>query len=192
MYTLPGREGNSPLARPLAALVWNQRRPRQTPSGWLALCPAHDEHEPSLSIREGEGGRVLLKCHAGCDTREIIHNLGLHFTIFFQTPNSTEDTGSQIPCLSATHTSGIDFTKLSATNDPSEDEEVEASFGSAATTPPVPGCTVEQYSAAKRLPTDFLQSLGLSDGHHRGRAAIRITYRDEAVKPVGPSVNRCL
>jgi len=38
---------------------------RQTGSGWSARCPAHEDRQASLSIAEGEDGRVLLKCHAG-------------------------------------------------------------------------------------------------------------------------------
>lgn len=34
-------------------------------AGWMALCPAHEDKNPSLSIRE-ENGKVLLYCHAGC------------------------------------------------------------------------------------------------------------------------------
>ena len=34
--------------------------------GWMARCPAHDDRTPSLSIAQGDDGRVLLKCHAGC------------------------------------------------------------------------------------------------------------------------------
>jgi len=29
---------------------------------YMALCPAHDDREPSLSIAEGDDGRVLLNC----------------------------------------------------------------------------------------------------------------------------------
>ena len=32
-----------------------------------ARCPAHNDDEPSLSLRDGEGGRILAKCFAGCD-----------------------------------------------------------------------------------------------------------------------------
>lgn len=35
--------------------------------GWIARCPAHDDHNPSLSISEGDGGKPLVFCHAGCD-----------------------------------------------------------------------------------------------------------------------------
>lgn len=48
-----------------------------TSAGWMARCPGHDDHSPSLSIREGDDGRVLLYCFAGCDTADIIDYLGL-------------------------------------------------------------------------------------------------------------------
>lgn len=34
---------------------------------WLARCPAHDDHQPSLSIKETDDGRILFHCFAGCD-----------------------------------------------------------------------------------------------------------------------------
>jgi hypothetical protein len=36
------------------------------------MCPAHDDRAPSLSISEGDDGRTLLKCHAGCSTADIV------------------------------------------------------------------------------------------------------------------------
>lgn len=44
---------------------------------YIAKCPAHDDQQASLSIGEGEGGRILLNCHAGCDTASIVEALGL-------------------------------------------------------------------------------------------------------------------
>lgn len=35
-----------------------------------ARCPVHDDHRPSLSIRDGDDD-VIAKCHAGCDWRDI-------------------------------------------------------------------------------------------------------------------------
>lgn len=32
----------------------------------IARCPAHDDRNPSLSIADGDDGRLLLYCHAGC------------------------------------------------------------------------------------------------------------------------------
>jgi putative DNA primase/helicase len=44
---------------------------RRSGSCWMAKCPAHDDHNPSLSIREIDG-KVLLHCHAGCRQRDVI------------------------------------------------------------------------------------------------------------------------
>jgi hypothetical protein len=45
--------------------------------GWRAHCPAHDDHDPSLDLDEGDDGRALLKCHAGCTQEAIVKALGL-------------------------------------------------------------------------------------------------------------------
>ncbi len=37
----------------------------------MARCPAHDDRSPSLSIRPADG-KVLVRCHAGCDQRDLI------------------------------------------------------------------------------------------------------------------------
>ena len=44
---------------------------RKVGQGWTARCPAHDDREPSLSIRD-DGGKVLVRCHAGCDQHDVI------------------------------------------------------------------------------------------------------------------------
>jgi hypothetical protein len=53
------------------------------PGRWLARCPAHDDHRPSLSVKETEDGRLLLYCWAGCETRDILEVLGLEFRDLF-------------------------------------------------------------------------------------------------------------
>jgi putative DNA primase/helicase len=45
--------------------------------GYSALCPAHHDRHNSLSIGEGEGGRVLLHCHAGCSVEQVCAGLGI-------------------------------------------------------------------------------------------------------------------
>ena len=58
---------------------------RVTPSksGWTALCPAHDDKQPSLSINEGADGRILIHCHAGCPTEIVLRTLGMVFRDLF-------------------------------------------------------------------------------------------------------------
>jgi len=38
----------------------------------LVHCPAHDDANPSLSVREADDGRTLVRCHAGCDQDAVI------------------------------------------------------------------------------------------------------------------------
>ena len=41
-------------------------------AGWVAHCPAHDDRTPSLSVRDSTNGKVLLRCHAGCEQGRVI------------------------------------------------------------------------------------------------------------------------
>ena len=59
---------------------------RKAGKGWKALCPAHDDHKPSLKIDEGQDGRVLLKCFAGCDTKDILAAIGLTMRDLYPEP----------------------------------------------------------------------------------------------------------
>ena len=45
---------------------------RKAGGGWMARCPAHDDRKPSLSIRDADDGKVLVRCHAGCDQERVI------------------------------------------------------------------------------------------------------------------------
>lgn len=41
----------------------------------VACCPAHKDGEPSLSVSDGENGRLLVRCHAGCEYRDVMRAL---------------------------------------------------------------------------------------------------------------------
>ena len=57
---------------------------KRSGDGWVACCPAHDDNSPSLSITEGEDGRALLHCHAGCSTLlTIVPAIGLEVQDLF-------------------------------------------------------------------------------------------------------------
>lgn len=53
---------------------------------WMALCPAHDDHSPSLSIREAEDGRTLVLCRAGCRTGDVVRAAGLRWRDLYAGP----------------------------------------------------------------------------------------------------------
>ena len=65
------------MLRPIEQVLSRLRDPKRTPTGWSARCPAHDDRKASLSVSETNDGIVLLKCHAGCDTDQIVEALGL-------------------------------------------------------------------------------------------------------------------
>jgi len=50
---------------------------KQAGKGWAARCPAHEDRRASLSIAEGDDGRALVKCHAGCKADAICGAVGL-------------------------------------------------------------------------------------------------------------------
>ena len=56
-------------------------------AGYIAMCPcpAHNDKEPSLSIRQGDRG-ILVTCFAGCDREDVLRELrrvrsGHHYPI---------------------------------------------------------------------------------------------------------------
>lgn len=54
-------------------------------SSWQ--CPAHDDRAPSLSVNPNTtGDGVVLHCHAGCDTDDVVTALGLRLGDLYDEP----------------------------------------------------------------------------------------------------------
>ena len=70
-------------ASPAALLLPRLHGMRKVGSGWIANCSAHEDRSPSLSITEGEDGRLLLHCHAGCKVHDILAAVGLTVSDLF-------------------------------------------------------------------------------------------------------------
>jgi hypothetical protein len=66
-----------PASSPLRRLLAKLPGAKQSGGNWSARCPAHEDQRASLSIGEGDDGRALVKCHAGCTTDNIVTALGL-------------------------------------------------------------------------------------------------------------------
>jgi hypothetical protein len=84
----------------LSRVLDRLERVKQTGSGrWIALCPAHEDHSPSLSIRALEDGRVLVYDFAGCSVEDVLRALGLKLADLFekQLAHSLPRTHSSIP-----------------------------------------------------------------------------------------------
>ena len=52
---------------------------------WMAKCSAHDDRSPSLSIRYADN-KLLVYCHAGCATEDVLAAVGLTFRDLYSDP----------------------------------------------------------------------------------------------------------
>lgn len=70
------------------------KKVEKTKTGWQSLCPAHDDHNPSLSIRESDG-KILVNCFAGCSTEDICHAIGKEMKdLFLDAPENTKSSNA--------------------------------------------------------------------------------------------------
>ncbi len=142
--------GASP-SRPVRLLLERLERVETRNGSYLALCPAHADREPSLSVSEGEDGRALIKCFAGCASEKITSSLGLEMSDLFDHRNGGPARRRR-PSASP---------KPPAAGQPST-------------------CTLEAYAEAKGLPVEFLKRLGLDGITYSRSPAVRIPYFDQA------------
>ncbi len=56
---------------------------KETRKGWDVCCPAHDDQHPSLGVMEGDDGKIVLNCFAGCTPEDICESLGLRLSDLF-------------------------------------------------------------------------------------------------------------
>lgn len=81
----------TPLDRLLDALQQAGKQTRHTNGHLMAQCPAHEDRNPSLSVRESSDGTVLLHCFAGCQTVDVVETLGLRMADLFATEYRYDD-----------------------------------------------------------------------------------------------------
>ncbi len=68
---------------PVDRILEQLERVKRSGSGWQARCPAHADRHGSLSVGEGDDGRVLVYCHAGCTVEAVVGALGLEMGDLF-------------------------------------------------------------------------------------------------------------
>lgn len=78
----------TPIGRVLGKLEGVKR----SDGGWVARCPAHGDKHQSLGI-DVEEGRVLLRCHAGCEVASIVTAMGLGMADLFPGPATRKGEG---------------------------------------------------------------------------------------------------
>lgn len=135
---------------------------RRSGDGWIAKCPGHDDGQNSLSVAEGRGQNVIVRCFAGCDARRIVEAVGLSLRDLFESNGNGHRPGPVRPARPP----GPVPTKPAPRPTPD---------GSTATaTMTRAAITLEDLARDKGLPADFLKALGL----HEENGAVVIPFRD--------------
>lgn len=83
--------------------IFLSRLEKVRPNGrnkWKACCPAHPDNSPSMTITEGEAGKVVFHCFAGCPPTDIIAALGMEFSDLYPDATPTPRTGNRARDLS--------------------------------------------------------------------------------------------
>jgi putative DNA primase/helicase len=113
---------------------------------WMARCPVHEDCTPSLSIRNADGGKVLVRCHAGCGQERVIvalRGLGLW-----------ADSGSR-PLSREFRRAPVEHKP-----DPKDTKRTEAALAIWQSAKPAQGTPVETYLASRGIhlpPPDSLR-----------------------------------
>jgi hypothetical protein len=63
---------------------------RPSRDAWIALCPAHDDRNPSLSLR-ANSGKTLLHCFSGCAPEAVCTALGIGIRDLFDKPRGSRE-----------------------------------------------------------------------------------------------------
>lgn len=74
------RPENHPIERVLDALGYSGPRNHGT---IMCHCPAHEDRRESLAVTEGDDGRVLIHCHAGCLPESVVRAVDLSMSDLF-------------------------------------------------------------------------------------------------------------
>lgn len=85
---------NRPTLPATIQLLNRSKRTRPKADGWLVQCPAHEDHNPSLSVSEHDG-KVLIHCFAGCTAEAVAQAVGAEWAAFFQPRQDAHQTASQ-------------------------------------------------------------------------------------------------
>lgn len=75
---------------PIDKILSKLKGVKKTGNGYLALCPAHKDKTPSLSLGQGRDGRVLIHCHAGCSIEKVLVSMHCEMKDLYQTKAERE------------------------------------------------------------------------------------------------------
>lgn len=82
----PGQPVGDPTERVLVAVEQKTGRARKRAGReWKLICPAHEDHQPSLNVREGDAGYPIIVCRShGCTPAQVLESVGLAWSDIFE------------------------------------------------------------------------------------------------------------
>jgi len=72
---LPQQSGQVIKPETIAHALGEGKEFQNGDGSWNTVCPAHNDKGPSLTVSEGNGGRLLVHCHSGCRQEDVIDAL---------------------------------------------------------------------------------------------------------------------
>jgi hypothetical protein len=123
---------------------------RKVGIGWTARCPAHDDRTPSLSIRDAANGKVLVRCHAGCDQNQVIAVLQARGLWAENSPRSTSPIARR--------------RSVETKPDQNDTQRSEAALAILQSVKPAPGTLVEAYLASRGISLPLPDTLRFHHG----------------------------
>ena len=75
---------------PVEGFLSKLRNVKKSGANWSASCPCRvDDDNPSLSIKEGDDGRVLVQCHRGspCNVNQICESMNIKLKDLYPPPS---------------------------------------------------------------------------------------------------------
>ena len=70
---------------------------------WLALCPAHNDHHPSLALARGSKVPVIFTCRAGCSQAAVLAAVQKKLSTASPVPHSTNVQKEEVAPLALLH-----------------------------------------------------------------------------------------
>lgn len=83
-----------PFTEFISSLRERGLNPKREGTGFRSTCPSHndDDGRPSLTVTQGNDGRILLKCWSGCEPEQIVAAMGLTMRDLFCDSNGKPKT----------------------------------------------------------------------------------------------------
>lgn len=72
-------------------------------NSFMALCPCHSDRKQSLKVSIGDNGGIVLHCHAGCETGDILQRVGLNIQDIMPEREAPKKSGFDFQSIVATY-----------------------------------------------------------------------------------------